>query len=72
MVSDELRSLLENLRDQGVKVRIIMIHQYPEVGYIVDVQDDYLTMKSTKNSEVVDNIILYSAIASINMKFVFK
>ena len=72
MVSSELRSLLENMRDQEVKVRIIMVHQYDEVGYIVDVQDDYLTMKSTKDSEVVDNIVFYSAIASINTKFVFK
>ncbi|MFW9850466.1 MAG: hypothetical protein ACFFF4_15140 [Candidatus Thorarchaeota archaeon] len=72
MASNKLRSLLENLRDQQVKVRIIMIHQYPEVGYIVDVQDDYLTMKSMKNSEEVDNILLYNAIASINTKFVFK
>lgn len=72
MVSDEFRSILENMRNQQTKVRIKTVFGIPDVGYIVDVTEDFLTLKTIKNREGFSKIVLLEHIISLDTNFVFK
>jgi hypothetical protein len=72
LVSDELRSIIENMRDQQTKVRIKTLYGVPDVGYITDVGEDYLTLRVLKNREGFSKIIMLEHIVTMDTNFVFK
>lgn len=66
-MSQDLMNLLENARNQQLKVKIKTFYSYPETGYIVDIGHDYLTLKKSRRKEGFQIIILVESIALIEI-----
>ena len=68
MQSENLKTMLEELKATKTKVNIYLVHGNARNGYILEIKDDCIILERDLNSERMDHIIPIQAISSVDVK----
>lgn len=68
MTEEFPENLLQNLCDQKVKVSICTLDGGRRIGYIKEVGNDYISMKTEIDSETVSSIIPFKYITVVDIE----